>query len=188
MQRCPQGNKRQNLARALVNLDFVVAGQQMLRRLKQVGEYVVEVGVVLEVTIQVVEVQINRSPPDLRIAGDELRQAWQLLPIRISGCIFRYWSKKIRREVTQLHDFPGITAKTKLLAYFLATLQMPIAVETGCGRNQQRSQRQESGELLHLFHPGKVGCTGQRGGMHKTAHGVPGACAFAFSMKEKRRT
>ena len=131
VQRRTKSNERQDLARAVINLERIKFGEKLLRVLQQAAEKVVEVGITPKIAVEIVKVEENRSVSDLGIIRAILLQGVELLAGMILRGVLRYRAKKVGGEIAKLHDLPCVFRETKLLADFLAALRMPVGIESG---------------------------------------------------------
>src|SRR5215471_2108942 len=142
VKRSTQRDQRESIPRAIIGRKLVVAGNELLRVLKQAVEQVIEIRVALEITVQVIEVEENRRATKLGIVG--LIQRRQSPGVRALGRSFRHRAEKIRGEVAELHDLPRTLGKTELLASPLDALLMPVGIEAGGRRHDQHSYGQQN--------------------------------------------
>src|SRR5260370_18074894 len=149
VQRPAQGHQRESLAYAFVNLDLVVARQQRLGLLQQVAENIVKIRIALKLAIQVIEMQKKRGSTDLRIIGLVLIQPWNCKRPALDR-VLGNGSEKVRREVPELQELPGVLREPELLADLAAALRMPVRIEREQGRTKQRRQHQQGRTVTNI--------------------------------------
>src|SRR5260370_38916426 len=93
--------------------------------------------------------QKKRGSADLRIIGLVLIQSWNWKR-RALDRVLGNGSEKVRREVPELHDLPGVLREPELLADLAAALRMPVRIEREQRRAKQRRQHQQSRAVTNI--------------------------------------